>query len=148
MGLDTVELVMDVEERFGVRFSDAELGRCRTVADLSGLVRERIHARREHRSRLERARRDVRAEIAGVTGQNDRAVSVRRPLVGSLGLEHRVRFPERLSRRGPALASSGCIALQGQGCFALLARTTPRGRWPFRKSHAMLYGSGGAFGLD
>jgi acyl carrier protein len=38
MGLDTVELVLDLEDRFGVTLPDAECGRTRTVADVAALV--------------------------------------------------------------------------------------------------------------
>lgn len=38
MGLDLVEIMMDIEERFGVRLPDDGVGRCRTVADLAGLT--------------------------------------------------------------------------------------------------------------
>jgi len=42
MGLDGVELVMEVEDRFGVRLPDAECSRIRTVADLAALVVSRL----------------------------------------------------------------------------------------------------------
>jgi len=43
MGLDSVELVMEVEEHFGIRFSDTQAERIRTVGDLVELCRQRIH---------------------------------------------------------------------------------------------------------
>ncbi len=42
MGLDSVELVMDVEDRFGIRLADHECSRVRTVADLAALVIARL----------------------------------------------------------------------------------------------------------
>lgn len=42
MGLDAVELVMEVEDRFNVKLADSELGRVRTVADLAALVLSRL----------------------------------------------------------------------------------------------------------
>jgi acyl carrier protein len=42
MGLDGVELVMEVEERYGIKLPDAEISRIRTVADLAGLVVARL----------------------------------------------------------------------------------------------------------
>jgi acyl carrier protein len=42
MGLDTVELVMEIEERFGVELPDAECAAVRTVADLAALVISRL----------------------------------------------------------------------------------------------------------
>lgn len=44
MGLDTVELVMDVEDRFGVVIWDEEYEGIRTVGDLHALVVQRIKA--------------------------------------------------------------------------------------------------------
>ncbi len=38
MGLDGVELVMAVEDRFGVKLPDSECSHVRTVADLAALV--------------------------------------------------------------------------------------------------------------
>ncbi len=46
MGLDGVEIVMEVEERFGVTLSDEETGGVRTVGDLLGLLESRV-ARRQ-----------------------------------------------------------------------------------------------------
>lgn len=42
MGLDGVELVMEVEDRFRVKLPDAECGSVRTVADLAALVISRL----------------------------------------------------------------------------------------------------------
>jgi acyl carrier protein len=44
MGLDSVEIVMDVEDHFGISIQDAEAERVRTVGDLVALVRARIFA--------------------------------------------------------------------------------------------------------
>lgn len=42
MGLDSVELVMEVEDRFGVHLPDSECSRVTTVADLAALVISRL----------------------------------------------------------------------------------------------------------
>lgn len=42
MGLDSVELVMDVEDRFNITLPDVALGRVRTVADLAAIVISRL----------------------------------------------------------------------------------------------------------
>lgn len=42
MGLDCTELIMEVEERFQVRLSDADCSGVRTVADLAALVIRRL----------------------------------------------------------------------------------------------------------
>ena len=44
MGLDAVELVMDVEDHFGIVIDDDEAGRLRTVEDLVALIRSRVDA--------------------------------------------------------------------------------------------------------
>lgn len=47
MGLDGVELVMEVERRFGITLKDGEMGQIRTVGDLAGLIDQRM-ASRQH----------------------------------------------------------------------------------------------------
>ncbi len=42
MGLETVELVMEIEQRFDIKLSDAEFSRVRTVGELASLVVSRI----------------------------------------------------------------------------------------------------------
>lgn len=44
MGLDIVELVMDVEDHFGISIRDAEAQHIRTVGDLVSLIQSRIEA--------------------------------------------------------------------------------------------------------
>jgi len=48
MGLDGVELIMDVEKRFDIRLTDEEVGNIRTVGELTDLVCS--HLNRYHRS--------------------------------------------------------------------------------------------------
>ena len=45
MGLDTVELLWTVEEAFGIKISNADASRMRTVGDLNLFLAERIAAR-------------------------------------------------------------------------------------------------------
>ena len=44
MGLDAVELVMDVEDHFGISIQNAEAEHVRTVVDLVALIQSRINA--------------------------------------------------------------------------------------------------------
>jgi len=44
MGLDAVELVMDVEDHFGISIQNTEAERVRTVGDLVALIQSRIQA--------------------------------------------------------------------------------------------------------
>ena len=45
MGLDTVELLWDVESRFGIEISDADAAACRTVGQLNSIVARLIAER-------------------------------------------------------------------------------------------------------
>jgi acyl carrier protein len=47
MGLDAVELVMDIEDRFRIALPDSECSRVRTVADLAALVISRLPKAKE-----------------------------------------------------------------------------------------------------
>lgn len=47
MGLDTVELLLELERRFGVQLRDAECSEVRTVADLAALVIGKLPRRAE-----------------------------------------------------------------------------------------------------
>ena len=44
MGLDAVEIVMDVEDHFGISIQNSEAERVRTVADLVALIQSRVDA--------------------------------------------------------------------------------------------------------
>lgn len=44
MGLDAIEIILEVEDRFGITISDAEAEQVRTVGDLATLVNARIAA--------------------------------------------------------------------------------------------------------
>ncbi len=45
MGLDTVELLWTVEERFGIKISDDAASRMRTVGDLNQFIAQEVAAR-------------------------------------------------------------------------------------------------------
>jgi len=52
MGLDTVELMMRLEEEFSIDLPDAELGSVRTVGDLYGIILSRIETRGSNRPNI------------------------------------------------------------------------------------------------
>ena len=75
MGLETVELMMDVEDRFGVWLPDAEATEIITVADLAAAVRRRLEARGDAarvRPVLREQRRQVRESVARMVGSAPR----------------------------------------------------------------------------
>ena len=49
VGLDTVELVMDIEERFGINFSDEAASKILTVEDLHKFVLSQLPENTLHR---------------------------------------------------------------------------------------------------
>lgn len=67
MGLDGIELVLGVEDHFGIIIRDAETERIRTVGDLVALIRSRICAAKDEKCPTRRAfltlRRVVRETI-------------------------------------------------------------------------------------
>jgi acyl carrier protein len=44
MGLDSVEIIMDIEDRFGIEITDAEAARCARVGDLLGVIMAKLEA--------------------------------------------------------------------------------------------------------
>jgi acyl carrier protein len=44
VGLDSVEIIMDIEDRFGIEITDAEAARCAAVGDLLGCVIAKLEA--------------------------------------------------------------------------------------------------------
>ena len=74
MGLDSVEIIMDIEDHFGIEITDAEAARCVRVGDLLGCVMAKLeageatkHERRQwtREQALEQIR-DIIVEQAGV----------------------------------------------------------------------------------
>ncbi len=59
MGLDAVEIVMDVEDRFGITIQNAEAERVRTVGELVALIHDRIVAAHKTHAAAYRSTRRV-----------------------------------------------------------------------------------------
>lgn len=86
MGMDGVEIVMDVEDHFGISIQDSEAERVRSVGDLVALVHGRIvAARREYCPNLpaflslRRATRNILADDSARLRPRDAVATVLRP---------------------------------------------------------------------
>lgn len=85
MGLDTVELLLFVEEEFNIEIADEAVERVETVGDLEKLIVSLVSAGAP-----------VTAVTVGATGQ-DIARRLRRILVNELAVEpSRIRFDARI----------------------------------------------------
>ena len=68
MGIDAVELVIEVEDHFGIAITDAEAAEVRTVGDLVALIHSRIEAGRRHRCATLTSFLHVRRAVRKTTG--------------------------------------------------------------------------------
>ena len=107
MGLDGVELVMDVEDHFGVAIQDVEAERIRTVADLTELVASRI--RNAHLTPCQTLSSFMRLRtcVRGVTENDSLKIRTNTLVVDVLNSRERIRFwghlNELLGSPAPAL---------------------------------------------
>jgi acyl carrier protein len=69
MGLDSVELVMDVERHFGINIKLTEASRIATVGDLVALVEQRLVAAREPRCHSLAAFYELRSSVRKILGE-------------------------------------------------------------------------------
>ncbi len=128
MGLDTVELVMEIEEEFGITFPDAAAEHCRTVNEVALYVYGRIEACPTSSTkpntaviRFQELRRDI-AEISSVEPDSIHPESlaseaIPRGIRRKFWSRSKVPLPD-LHRPNWAYA---CIALIGTGTFAIVA---------------------------
>jgi acyl carrier protein len=74
MGLDSVEIIMDIEDRLGIEITDAEAERCARVGDPLGCVMAKLEAgettnperQKWSRQQVLEEMRDIIVEQAGV----------------------------------------------------------------------------------
>lgn len=64
MGLDSVELIMEVEDEFGIKIDNGEAGGIRTVGDMLRIVREKVGHREDSKVGDEALWDSLRAIIA------------------------------------------------------------------------------------
>jgi acyl carrier protein len=92
LGLDSVEIIMDIEDRFGIEITDAEAARCIRVGDLLGVVMAKLEAGKTTKpERLQWTRqqvleemRDIIVEQAGVRREQ---VTLEATLRGDLAVD-------------------------------------------------------------
>ena len=96
MGLDFVEVVMEIENRFGITIKYEETGSVRSVGDLVRLIQSRVDAARiltcPNLANFHVLRRLVR----DVTGQSDQRIRPSQRIDDHLSLEQRQRLWKRL----------------------------------------------------
>jgi len=68
MGLDTVELILDIEKRFSIEISDAEAEKIETIGDLRDCVCRHLSARGEapNPHRILVAVKEVVSDVSGI----------------------------------------------------------------------------------
>jgi acyl carrier protein len=91
MGLDTVELVLETEERFGIQIEDEEASRVRTMGDFHALVLRKLSVAPSQRCLTAMAFYRLRRAMADAFGVNRRWVRPQRRLDDVLPRKRRRR---------------------------------------------------------
>lgn len=97
MGLDGVELVMEIEDRFGVVITDAEASQFRTVGDVVGLLNSRIEAAKSGHCATLAAFLSLRGLVRDVVGDAEFSVRPKDAVAAKLSTSQR----RRLWRQAP-----------------------------------------------
>ncbi len=100
MGLEGVEIVLDVEDHFGITITDDEAGLVRTVGDLVALIRSRFDTASSAQCLALPAFLSLRRLVRDVVGDNSFRVRPSQSVVARLSPAHRrqlwLRLPELL----------------------------------------------------
>ncbi len=99
MGLDGIELVMDVEDRFGISIRDDEAERIVTVGDLTQLVLSRIAARERHVCPTLRSFLMLRADVRQLMADGALRIRPHQRIVDVIPNHHRRAFWQSLEQR-------------------------------------------------
>jgi hypothetical protein len=99
MGLDAVEMLMDVEERFGITLRNAEFASLVRVEDLTRLVLARIAARNQVPCPCVPAFQTLRGDVRQVMGDANLRIRPRQPIVDVIPPGKRRAFWRQLKRR-------------------------------------------------
>lgn len=97
MGLDAVELVMDVEDHFGITIQNAEAEHVRTVGDLVAIIQGRISAAHEAYCPTLPAFLKLRTTVRDTTGDNTLRIRPRQRIADRLTGPQRRHLWKRLS---------------------------------------------------
>jgi hypothetical protein len=97
MGLDAVELVMDVEDHFGITIQDCEAERARTVGDLVALIDGRLSAARETYCPTLPAFLKLRSTVRDAIGDSTFRIRPRQHIAQRLAAPQRRELWKRLS---------------------------------------------------
>lgn len=132
MGLDYVELVMEVEEAFSIQISDRAAEQVRTPAELAALVCDLVGVRRPPGCESRRAFFRLRDAVARRTRLERRSIRPGTPVLDCIRTgDHRRRWlralsdlrlhPRRRRTREPEAGVFGPLP-HGQGTFGDIAR--------------------------
>lgn len=111
MGMDSVELVLELEDQFRVELPDAECAEVRTVADLAAVVIRQLPRATAGCPTARRFRR-LQDDVAAATGMNRRDLRPRTPIADVFPPdEQRRRWAEMRARdqRVPRLTTTGTV---------------------------------------
>ncbi|QDU55998.1 phosphopantetheine-binding protein [Aeoliella mucimassa] len=103
MGLDAVELVMEVEDHFGISIDDHEAQQVRTVGDLVALIRTRIETARREVCPTLRSVLSLRRTVREVVDDTRARVRTRALVVDRLDRRERQQLWRELSSTIAAL---------------------------------------------
>jgi acyl carrier protein len=92
MGLDSVEIVMDIEDRFGIDITDAEAARCVRVGDLLDCVMAKLEAGQTSKPERQQWTRpqvleEIRDTIVEQAGVRRERILLDARLRGDLGID-------------------------------------------------------------
>lgn len=96
MGLDAVELVMDVEDHFGISIQNSEAERVRSVGDLVALIQSRIDAAHAATCPTLSSFLQLRTCVREITNDNGLRIRTRTRVVDALSRSERQRLWNRL----------------------------------------------------
>jgi acyl carrier protein len=96
MGLDGVELIMEVEDHFGITIADGEAEQMRTVGDLVALVRSRIEAAASSRCLALPGFLELRRVVREVRSDPTVRLKPSQPVIDRLSAPQRRRLWRRL----------------------------------------------------